>query len=70
MSERADRLTNAGITIQGLLHPLVIGNVGAASIVVDLLFPRHRGDRRLAELRRQILGFLGLDVTSRTCSQL
>jgi NitT/TauT family transport system ATP-binding protein len=38
-----------------------------ASIVddlpVDLPYPRHRGDPRLAELRKQILGLLGLDAT-------
>jgi NitT/TauT family transport system ATP-binding protein len=33
-----------------------------ADIRVDLPFPRHRGDPRLAELRRQILGLLGLDA--------
>jgi NitT/TauT family transport system ATP-binding protein len=33
-----------------------------ADIIVDLPFPRHRGDRRLAELRREILGLLGLDA--------
>jgi NitT/TauT family transport system ATP-binding protein len=33
-----------------------------ADIVVDLPFPRHRGDPRLAELRREILGLLGLDA--------
>jgi sulfonate transport system ATP-binding protein len=33
-----------------------------ADIPVDLLFPRHRGDPRLADLRRQILGLLGLDA--------
>ena len=34
-----------------------------AEIVVDLPYPRHRGDPRLAELRREILGLLGLDAT-------
>ena len=34
-----------------------------ADIAVDLPFPRHRGDPRLAELRREILGLLGLDAT-------
>ena len=33
-----------------------------ADVVVDLPFPRHRGDPRLAELRREILGLLGLDA--------
>ncbi len=33
-----------------------------ADIAVDLPFPRHRGDPRLAELRQQILGLLGLDA--------
>src|SRR5690242_1668030 len=33
-----------------------------ADIAVDLPFPRHRGDPRMAELRRQILGLLGLDA--------
>ncbi|MFO1026323.1 MAG: ABC transporter ATP-binding protein [Acetobacteraceae bacterium] len=33
-----------------------------ADIRVDLPFPRHRGDPRLAELRRGILGLLGLDA--------
>ncbi|HEY1412312.1 MAG TPA: ABC transporter ATP-binding protein [Rhodopila sp.] len=31
-------------------------------ISVDLPFPRHRGDPRLADLRRRILGLLGLDA--------
>ncbi|HVZ08008.1 ABC transporter ATP-binding protein [Rhodopila sp.] len=31
-------------------------------IRVDLPFPRHRGNPRLAELRRRILGLLGLDA--------
>ncbi|WP_420135770.1 ABC transporter ATP-binding protein [Rhodopseudomonas sp.] len=34
-----------------------------ADIAVDLPYPRHRGDPRLADLRRQILGLLGLDAT-------
>ncbi|MBR1221386.1 ABC transporter ATP-binding protein [Bradyrhizobium sp. U87765 SZCCT0131] len=34
-----------------------------ADIPVDLSYPRHRGDPRLADLRRQILGLLGLDAT-------
>jgi NitT/TauT family transport system ATP-binding protein len=33
-----------------------------ADIAIDLPFPRHRGDPRLAELRREILGLLGLDA--------
>ena len=33
-----------------------------ADIAVNLPFPRHRGDPRLAELRREILGLLGLDA--------
>ncbi|PWB81608.1 MAG: ABC transporter, partial [Methylocystaceae bacterium] len=31
-----------------------------ADISVDLPYPRHRGDPRLAELRREALGRLGL----------
>jgi sulfonate transport system ATP-binding protein len=34
-----------------------------ADIVVDRLYPRHRGDPHLADLRRKILGLLGLDAT-------
>jgi NitT/TauT family transport system ATP-binding protein len=34
-----------------------------ADIAVDLPYPRHRGDPKLAELRRSILGLLGLDAT-------
>ena len=34
-----------------------------ADILVDKPYPRHRGDPDLAELRRQILGLLGLDAT-------
>jgi NitT/TauT family transport system ATP-binding protein len=34
-----------------------------ADIVVDRPYPRHRGDAHLADLRRQILGLLGLDAT-------
>jgi NitT/TauT family transport system ATP-binding protein len=30
---------------------------------VDLPFPRHRGDPRLAELRHEILALLGLDAS-------
>jgi NitT/TauT family transport system ATP-binding protein len=33
-----------------------------ADIAIDLPFPRHRGDPRLVELRREILGLLGLDA--------
>jgi NitT/TauT family transport system ATP-binding protein len=33
-----------------------------ADIAIGLPFPRHRGDPRLAELRREILGLLGLDA--------
>ncbi len=34
-----------------------------ADVKVDVPYPRHRGDPRLAELRRQLLGLLGLDAT-------
>jgi len=34
-----------------------------ADIPVDLAYPRHRGDPRLAELRREALGHLGLEAT-------
>jgi NitT/TauT family transport system ATP-binding protein len=34
-----------------------------ADIVVDRPYPRHRGDPHLADLRKQILGLLGLDAT-------
>ncbi len=34
-----------------------------ADVPVDLPYPRHRGDPRLAELRRAVLGLLGLDAT-------
>jgi NitT/TauT family transport system ATP-binding protein len=34
-----------------------------ADIAVDRPYPRHRGDPELAELRRHILGLLGLDAT-------
>ena len=34
-----------------------------ADIAVDRPYPRHRGDPYLADLRRQILGLLGLDAT-------
>ncbi len=33
-----------------------------ADIPVDLPFPRHHGDARLMELRRRIIGLLGLDA--------
>ncbi|CKV25414.1 Uncharacterised protein [Mycobacterium tuberculosis] len=31
--------------------------------MVDLPYPRHRGDPRLAELRHEALKHLGLDAT-------
>jgi NitT/TauT family transport system ATP-binding protein len=34
-----------------------------ADIVVDRPYPRHRGDPHLADLRKQILGLIGLDAT-------
>ena len=34
-----------------------------AEVPVDLPFPRHRGDPRLAELRHEILALLGLDAS-------
>jgi NitT/TauT family transport system ATP-binding protein len=34
-----------------------------ADLSVDLPYPRHRGDPRLAELRREALGHLGLAAT-------
>jgi len=34
-----------------------------ADILVDRPYPRHRGDPYLGDLRRQILGLLGLDAT-------
>ncbi len=34
-----------------------------ADIPIGLPYPRHRGDPGLAELRREILGLLGLDAT-------
>ena len=34
-----------------------------ADIAVDRPYPRHRGDPHLADLRRNILGLLGLDAT-------
>lgn len=33
-----------------------------AIVPVDLAYPRHRGDPRLAELRREVLGLLGLQA--------
>ncbi|MNL81083.1 hypothetical protein D3C87_2080950 [compost metagenome] len=32
-------------------------------LVNDLPYPRHRGDPRLAELRREALALLGLDAS-------
>jgi NitT/TauT family transport system ATP-binding protein len=34
-----------------------------ADLLVDLPYPRHRGDPYLAALRREVLGLLGLDAT-------
>ena len=34
-----------------------------ADIAVGLAYPRHRGDPRLTELRREVLSLLGLDAT-------
>jgi NitT/TauT family transport system ATP-binding protein len=34
-----------------------------ADIPIALPYPRHRGDSSLADLRREILGLLGLDAT-------
>ena len=34
-----------------------------ADIAVDRPYPRHRGDAKLAELRRNVLELLGLDAT-------
>ncbi|MFG1378592.1 ABC transporter ATP-binding protein [Xanthobacter autotrophicus ATCC 700551] len=34
-----------------------------ADVTVDVPYPRHRGDPRLAELRHHLLGLLGLDAT-------
>jgi NitT/TauT family transport system ATP-binding protein len=34
-----------------------------ADVAVDRPYPRHRGDPELAELRRNLLGLLGLDAT-------
>jgi NitT/TauT family transport system ATP-binding protein len=34
-----------------------------ADITIDRSYPRHRGDPRLGELRKEILGMLGLDAT-------
>ena len=34
-----------------------------AEVQVDLPFPRHRGDPRLAELRKEVLELLGLDAS-------
>jgi len=44
---------------------IIFGNRPAsieAELKVDLSYPRHRGDPRLAELRRQALAHLGLDA--------
>jgi NitT/TauT family transport system ATP-binding protein len=34
-----------------------------AEVPVDLAYPRHRGDPHLADLRRAVLGLLGLATT-------
>jgi NitT/TauT family transport system ATP-binding protein len=34
-----------------------------ADVEVDLPYPRHRGDPRLIELRRQVVGLLGIDTS-------
>jgi NitT/TauT family transport system ATP-binding protein len=34
-----------------------------ADVPVELSYPRHRGDPRLAVVRREVLGLLGLDAT-------
>jgi NitT/TauT family transport system ATP-binding protein len=34
-----------------------------ADVPVDLTYARHRGDPCLAELRREVLGLLGLAAT-------
>jgi NitT/TauT family transport system ATP-binding protein len=33
-----------------------------ADVAVDLPYPRHRGDPRMGELRREVLGLLGLEA--------
>ena len=33
-----------------------------AEVAVDLPYPRHRGDPRMAELRRQVIGLLGIEA--------
>jgi NitT/TauT family transport system ATP-binding protein len=54
--EEALFMSNRVIVLSG--RPAAI----KADIQVDLPFPRHRGDPRLADRRRQILGLLGLDA--------
>jgi NitT/TauT family transport system ATP-binding protein len=54
--EEALFMSNRVIVLSG--RPAAI----KADIAVDLPFPRHRGDPRLAELRREILALLGLDA--------
>jgi NitT/TauT family transport system ATP-binding protein len=54
--EEALFMSNRVIVLSG--RPAAI----KADIQVDLPFPRHRGDPHLADLRRQILGLLGLDA--------
>jgi hypothetical protein len=60
----ADRLCELD---RGLLCLYCRGHAGPARIKADIAVPRpdprHRGDPYLAELRRQILGLLGLDTT-------
>jgi len=34
-----------------------------AIVPVTLPYPRHRGDPRLAELRREVMGLLGLEAS-------
>ncbi|MFL5280450.1 MAG: ABC transporter ATP-binding protein, partial [Rhodopila sp.] len=54
--EEALFMSNRVIVLSG--RPAAI----KADIQVDRPFPRHRGDPHLADLRRQILGLLGLDA--------
>ena len=65
-----DDLSEAGLL--ALTVPAALGGGGAgaaetarvkADIVVQRPYPRHRGDPYLADLRKQILGLLGLDAT-------
>jgi len=60
----ADRLCELD---RGLVCLYCGGHAGPARIKADIAVqppdPRHRGDPHLAELRRQILGLLGLDTT-------